>query len=97
MSYFFHTFEVQENVQKEVNKAVGTNHKSYAIGHGLRMPGEEITFIARLKIKSQSQMYRYDRSIFCLPHRPKFQISLIYAFIGYPYSVLSSVGRDYIC
>ena len=27
--------------------------------------------IARPKIKSQSQIYRYGRSIFCLPHRPK--------------------------
>ena len=26
---------------------------------------------ARPKIKSQSQIYGYGRSIFCLPHRPK--------------------------
>ena len=39
--------------------------------HGLRTHGEEITFTARPKIKSQSQIYRYGRSIFCLPHRPK--------------------------
>ena len=39
--------------------------------HGLRTPGEEIAFTARPKIKSQSQIYRYGRSIFCLPHRPK--------------------------
>ena len=35
-------------------------------------PGEEITFTARPKINSHSKIFRYGRSIFCLPHRPKF-------------------------
>ena len=35
--------------------------------HGLRTPGEEISFTAQPKIKSQSQIL----SIFCLPHWPK--------------------------
>ena len=39
--------------------------------HGVRTPGKEITLTARPKIKSQSQIYRYGQSIFCLPHRPK--------------------------
>ena len=39
--------------------------------HGLQAPGEEIAFTARRKIKSQSQIFRYVQSIFCLPHRPK--------------------------
>ena len=39
--------------------------------HGLRMPSEEIAFTTRPKIKSQSHIFRYGRSIFCLPHRPK--------------------------
>ena len=39
---------------------------------GLRMPSEEIVFTAQPKIKSQSQIFRYGRSIFCLPHQPKF-------------------------
>ena len=39
--------------------------------HGLRTSGDEIAFTARPKIKSQSQIYRYGRSILCLPHRPK--------------------------
>ena len=39
--------------------------------HGLRTPGEEIAFTAWPKIKSQSQIFRYGQSIFCLPHRPK--------------------------
>ena len=38
--------------------------------HGLWTPREEIAFTARLKI--QSQIFRYGRSIFCLPHRPNF-------------------------
>ena len=44
---------------------------NYFMTHGLRTPGEEIAFTARRKIKSQPQIYRYGRSIFCLPHRPK--------------------------
>ena len=41
------------------------------ISHGLRMPWEKIAFTARPKIQSQSKIFRYDRRIFCLPHRPK--------------------------
>ena len=40
--------------------------------HGLRTPGEEIVFTARPKIHSHFQIFRYSRSIFCLPHWPKF-------------------------
>ena len=39
--------------------------------HGLRTPGEEVAFTARPKFKSQSQIFRYGRSIFCLPYQPK--------------------------
>ena len=46
--------------------------KCRAHGHGLRTPGEEIAFPARPEIKSQSQIFRYGRSILYLPHRPKF-------------------------
>ena len=42
--------------------------------HGLRTPREEIAFTARPKIQSQSQsqIFRHNQSIFCLPHRPNF-------------------------
>ena len=40
--------------------------------HGQGTPREAIAFTALPKINSQSQIFRYDRSIFCLPHRPKF-------------------------
>jgi hypothetical protein len=40
--------------------------------HGLRTPREEIAFTARPKIQSESQIFRYGRSIFCLPHHPNF-------------------------
>ena len=40
--------------------------------HGLWTPREEIAFTARPKIQSQSQIFGYGRSIFCLPHRPNF-------------------------
>ena len=40
--------------------------------YGLRTPSKEIAFTAQPKIQSQSQIFRYIQSIFCLPHRPKF-------------------------
>ena len=40
--------------------------------HRLRTPREEIAFTARPKIQSQSQIFRYGQSIFCLPHWPSF-------------------------
>ena len=40
--------------------------------HGLRTPGDEVAFTARPKINYHSQTFRYGRSIFCLPHWPKF-------------------------
>ena len=33
---------------------------------------EQIAFTAQPKIQSQSHIFRYDSSIFCLPHRPNF-------------------------
>ena len=48
------------------NLLLNTNH------HGLRTPREEIAFTARPKTQSQSQIFRYGGSIFCLPHRPNF-------------------------
>ena len=42
------------------------------MNHGLRTPVEEIAFTAWSKIHSHSQIFRYGRSIFWLPHRPKF-------------------------
>ena len=40
--------------------------------HGLQTSREEMAFTARPKIPSHSQIFRYGRSIFCLPHRPYF-------------------------
>ena len=40
--------------------------------HGLKTLREEIALTARPKIQSQSQIFRYGRSIFCLPHWPNF-------------------------
>ena len=39
---------------------------------GLRTPREEIAFTARPNIHSHSQIFRYDRIIFCLLHWPIF-------------------------
>ena len=49
---------------------------------------DEITFTAQPKIQSQPQLFRYGRSIFCLPHWPTFSdiFSLclnIYSFIPF--------------
>ena len=48
------------------------NVYQFTMDHRLRTPGEEIAFTARPKIQFQSQIFRYGRSIFCLPHWPKF-------------------------
>ena len=45
---------------------------SHILRHGLQTPGKDIAFTAKLKINSHSPIFRYDQSIFCLPHRPKF-------------------------
>ena len=52
--------------RKEIKNAL------FSFLHGLRTPREEISFTARPKIQSQSQIFRYGGSIFCLPHRPNF-------------------------
>ena len=50
-----------------------TRHKDrLAFTHKPRTPGEEITFTAWPKINSDSQIFKYGQSIFCLPHRPNF-------------------------
>ena len=60
------------------------------LGHGLRTPREEIAFTARPKIQSQSEIFRYGRSIFCLPHRPNF--SDIFDLCLHWVSVVCGVG-----
>ena len=42
----------------------------YHCFYGLQTPREKFT--AWPKIQSQSQIFRYGRSMFCLPHRPNF-------------------------
>ena len=54
------------------------------LGHGLRTPDEEIAFTARPKIISQFQFLGTAESYFVCHIGPKFQNSLIYAFIGCP-------------
>ena len=45
--------------------------------HELCMHGEEIAFTERPKIHSKSQIFMYCRSIFCLPHLPKFSDNFV--------------------
>ena len=52
------------------NASIILFESTYVWKHGVRTPREEIAFTARPKIQSQSQIFRYGRSIFCLPHRP---------------------------
>ena len=63
--------DIQENPSSQVLPIIA---KNLSFHHGLRTPGEEIAFTARPKIHSHSQIFKYGRSIFCLPHRPKFSI-----------------------
>ena len=44
----------------------------HTYNHGLRTPREEKAFTAWPKIHSHSQIFRYGRSIFCLPLWPNF-------------------------
>ena len=65
--------------------------------HGLRTPGGEIAFTTRLKIKSQSQIFRYGRRIFCLPHRPTisdFFDLCLHAVRGYKTQEVNVKGRS---
>ena len=59
-------------LKRSVHKIGYVKESRYTCMHGLRKPREEITFTARPKIQSQSQIFRYGQSIFCLPHRPNF-------------------------
>ena len=43
-----------------------------ALWYKPRTRRKEIAFTERPKIHSHSQIFRYGRSMFCLPHRPKF-------------------------
>ena len=63
--------------QSEPSQKIVTTEKCFPTsrnqsGHGIRMPREEVAFTARQNIRSQSQIFRYGRSIFCLPNRPDF-------------------------
>ena len=49
-----------------------TLHLYISFKHELRTHREKIAFNARLKIQSQSQIFRCSQSIFCLPHWPNF-------------------------
>ena len=67
---YTHTVKVrQANIQ--YTYVVGLLIRSDGFHHGLQTPDKEIALTARPKIKSQSQIFRYGQSIFCLPHRPK--------------------------
>ena len=46
--------------------------KLFDYKHKLKTPSEKIAFTVWPKIHSHSQIFRYGRSIFCLPHRPNF-------------------------
>ena len=64
------------------------------VKHGLRMPDEEIIFTARTKIHSHFQIFRYGRSIFCLPHWPNF--SDIFEFCLHWVSIVRGVDYQFI-
>ena len=55
-----------------INNFLLSIKRTFDIKHGLGTPRVEISFTARPKIQSQSQIFKYGGSIFCLPHRPNF-------------------------
>ena len=64
--------KLAETIDRALFCSNSSNRHPIHYGHGLRTPSEEIAFTAQPKIKSQSQIFRYGRSKFCLPQRPKF-------------------------
>ena len=66
-----HQFSWNSEVEATWISLICWHHKT-STNHGLWTPGEEMAFTEWPKIQSQSQIFRYGRSIFCLPHRPKF-------------------------
>ena len=64
----------------------------YSIDHGLRTPGEEITFTARPKFTPTPRFFGTAEAYFVCHISPNFQVSLIYAFIGCPYFVIASIA-----
>ena len=66
----FHTFSL--HFLSKLRKAYKIWMMYMHFTQGLRLPSVEIVFPTRPKIKPQSQIFRYGRSISYLPHRPKF-------------------------
>ena len=69
---YFVTFVEKDIEQSNQYSVQGEQTITTLLEPQLQTAGEEIAFTAQPKIKSQSQIFRYGRSIFCLPHRPKF-------------------------
>jgi hypothetical protein len=67
--------------------------------HGLRTPREEIAFTARPKIQSQSQIFRYGRSIFCLPYRTNFSdiFDLCLHWVSVVRDLTSDLDLEIVC
>ena len=59
--------------------------------HGLRTPGQEITFTAQPKIKFQSRIFRFGRSIFCLPYWLNFFLILWLHWVFIVHAFMDSV------
>ena len=78
------------------------SEESHQPRHGLRTPREEIAFTARPKIQSQSQIFRYGRSIFCLPHRPNFSdifdlcLHWVSVVRGYLHQITNDLFNDHM-
>ena len=70
---FFKTRNLSNIIKKE--KLRGLKLETSPFSHGLRMPGELITFTARPKIKSQSQILSTAEAYFVCHIGSIFQIS----------------------
>ena len=72
---------------------------NYGQTHGLRRPREEIAFTARPKIYSHSQIFKFSRSIFCLPHRHNFSdiFDLCLHWVSVVRAMSKSILHKFIC
>ena len=65
-------------------------------GYRLWKSSEEIVITARPKIKSQYQIFRYSRSMFCLPHQPKISDLFDLWINGCPQSMTGGIKSEVI-
>ena len=87
------------HILKRLHSYIQPNDISSALtlsynNHGLRRSGEEISFTARPKIKSQLQIFKFGQSIFYQPTISDFFDLCLHAVRGYNTQEVNVKGRS---